>query len=99
MNFQVRNTCSDYNSYRAARVKSLFNCESGANFNLDAALDIDDGNWKLGVIVGPSGSGKTSLGKLILGADAFYEPNGWPSDRPLIDAIAPDGEFDSVTAS
>ena len=36
MKIEIRNTCSDFNSYRAARVKSLFNCDSGANFSLDA---------------------------------------------------------------
>ena len=29
MQIQIRNRCSDFNSYRAARVKSLFNAESG----------------------------------------------------------------------
>ncbi len=42
-------------------------------------LDIDDKDWKLGVIVGPSGSGKSSIGRLIFGDEAFYEPNNWPS--------------------
>jgi ABC-type ATPase involved in cell division/GNAT superfamily N-acetyltransferase len=97
MDLQVRNSCKDFNSYRAARVKSLFNAESGAEFNLDAALDIDDKDWKLGVIVGPSGSGKSSLGRMILGPDAVYSPDGWPTDKPIVDAIAPDGDFDAVT--
>jgi hypothetical protein len=44
MKLKVRNSCKDFNSYRAARVKSLFNAESGAEFNLDAELDIDDPN-------------------------------------------------------
>ena len=39
---QVRNRCSDFDSYRAARVKSLFNAESGANFSLDAELPIEE---------------------------------------------------------
>ena len=65
MKIEVRNNCTDYQSYRAARVKSLFNVDSGANFSLDADLPIDDDTWKLGVIVGPSGSGKTSLGRSI----------------------------------
>ncbi len=99
MKIEVRNSCSEFNSYRAARVKSLFNAESGAQFNLDANLDIDDKDWKLGVIVGPSGSGKSSIGRLIFGDEAFYEPNNWPSDKPIVDAISPDGDFDSVTGA
>src|ERR1035437_2876997 len=99
MKLQVRNSCKDFNSYRAARVKSLFNAESGAEFNLDADLDIDAGDWKLGVIVGPSGSGKSSLGRMVLGADAFYSPDGWPTDKPIVDAIASGGDFDAVTGA
>jgi hypothetical protein len=60
MRVEIRNRCSDFRSYRAARVKSLFNVEAGCNFDLTADLPIDDAGWKLGLVVGPSGSGKTS---------------------------------------
>lgn len=76
MRVSVHNSCKDFDSYRAARVKSLFNVESGADFSLDADLPIDDGDWKIGLIVGPSGSGKTSMGRRIFGPDAFYEAGG-----------------------
>lgn len=99
MKIEVRNRCSDFASYRAARVKSLFNVESGANFSLDADLPVDDDGWKIGLVVGPSGSGKSSLGRELFGADAFYQPHGWPVDAPIVDAIAPDGSFDDVTAA
>ena len=99
MKIEVRNSCAEFNSYRAARVKSLFNADSGANFNLTADLPIDDPDWRLGLIVGPSGSGKTSMGRKVFGPEAFYEPNGWPSDKPIIDAIAPKGDFNAVTAA
>jgi GNAT superfamily N-acetyltransferase len=100
MIIQVRNRCSDFNSYRAERVKSLFNAESGCNFDLDADLAIDDRDWRIGVVVGPSGSGKTSIGRKIFstGDAAFWHPQ-WPLDRPVIDAIAPAGDFDAVTAA
>lgn len=93
---KVRNRTSDFDSYRAARVKSLFNAENGCNFNLDAKLDIDDGDWQIGVVVGPSGSGKTSIGNLIFGEPAFYTPK-WPNNAPIVDAVAPKGDFDDVT--
>lgn len=99
MNIQIRNSCTDFNSYRAARVKSLFNAESGANFALDAELPIDDADWKVGLVVGPSGSGKTSIGRQLFGGEAFYVAEGWPDDRPIVDAIAPDGDFDAVTGA
>ncbi len=72
MKLAVHNRCSDFDSYRAARVKSLFNVENGANFDLVADLPVDDDSWKIGVIVGPSGSGKTSMGKQFFGEDKIY---------------------------
>jgi energy-coupling factor transporter ATP-binding protein EcfA2 len=103
MKIQVRNRCSDANTYRAARVKSLFNAETGANFDLDADLDIErDGDWKIGVVVGPSGSGKTSIGRQFFHREdpqsAFFAPT-WPSDQPIIDAIGPTADFNAVTAA
>lgn len=80
-------------------VKSLFNAESGCDFSLDADLDIDGDDWKVGVVVGPSGSGKTSIGRQIFGdADAFWTP-AWPDDKPIIDVIAADGDFNAVTGA
>lgn len=101
MKIEVSNSCDDFTSYRAARVKSLFNAESGANFRLEAELPIDDAGWSIGVIVGPSGSGKTSLGRVIWPDVGIYDSSraGWPHDAPIVDAIAPGGDFDQVTAA
>lgn len=97
---EVRNRCSDFASYRAARVKSLFNAESGCDFDLTAELPIDDGGWKVGLVVGPSGSGKTSIGRQIFGGpEHIYDPGGWPADKPIVDAIAPTGDFDAITGA
>ena len=60
---EVHNRCSDFDSYRAERVKSLFNAESGCDFRISAELPADETDWRIGVIVGPSGSGKSSLGR------------------------------------
>lgn len=99
MRVEVHNRCSDFDSYRAARVKSLFNAESGCNFDLVADLPIDEADWKVGLVVGPSGSGKTSIGRRLFGEGALYQGGGWPDDRPIVDAIAPGGSFDDVTAA
>jgi GNAT superfamily N-acetyltransferase len=98
MKIAIRHRCSDFNTYRAARVKSLFNVDTGANFNLDADLPVDAADWQIGVVVGPSGSGKTSIGSALWGPEAIYRP-AWPDRKPLIDAIAPKGGFDDVTAA
>ena len=94
---EIRNRVDDFNSYRAARVKSLFNAESGCNFDL--TIDNVDlaGDWNIGVVVGASGSGKTSIGKQIFGENKIADlSSGW-SDKPIIDDIAPNGDFNKVT--
>lgn len=100
MKIEIKHNCADFNSYRAARVKSLFNAESGCNFNLDAELDIDDGKWQIGLIVGPSGSGKSSIGQVMFGKNHLYNINeGWNPGRPIIDDISAGGDFNEVTAA
>jgi GNAT superfamily N-acetyltransferase len=98
MIIEVHNRCADFNSYRAARVKSLFNAEDGAHFDLVADIP-DDPDWSIGVIVGPSGSGKSSLGHHLWGGEAFFDPDAWPADKPIVDCILPEGDFNSVTAA
>ena len=98
MKIAVHHRCPEATSYRAARVKSLFNVYSGATFDLDAELPIEQLDWKVGLVIGPSGSGKSSIGRRIFGEQAFYEPS-WPQRRPIIDAIAPKASFDDVTAA
>jgi GNAT superfamily N-acetyltransferase len=100
MKIEIHNRVSDFNSYRSARVKSLFNAESGCNFDLEAELEIEDTEWRIGVIVGPSGSGKTSMGRRVFNTDKILNlEEGWPADKPIIDAIAPEGSFDDVTGA
>ncbi len=95
---EVHHQTDDFDSYRAARVKSLFNAESGHRFDLKIeGVDLS-GNWSIGAVVGPSGSGKTSIGRMIFGADRLVDlAADWPGDRPIVDAIAPSGDFNRVT--
>ncbi|MEN5279271.1 GNAT family N-acetyltransferase [Brucella sp. TWI432] len=98
MKLSIVNSCNNYQSYRAARVKSLFNVEDGSRFELTADLPIEDMPWGIGLIVGPSGSGKTSMGREIFAADRFAKFD-WPHNEPIIDAIARDGDFNHATAA
>ncbi|MBS1186668.1 MAG: transporter ATP-binding protein [Burkholderiaceae bacterium] len=95
MKIEIRHQCADFDSYRAARVKSLFNVDTGANFALNADLPIEDNAWQIGVIVGPSGSGKSSLGSRL---GRFYQPR-WPKEKPIIDAIGQNSDFNAATAA
>lgn len=95
----VHRECHNFNTYRAARVKSLFNAEYGHKFSLNIDTDIDEFEWSIGAIVGPSGSGKTSLG-LELFSNGIYDLNsGWKADLPIIDSIAPEADFNRVTSA
>lgn len=95
---EVHHRVSDFNSYRAARVKSLFNAENGCNFDLTIdGVDLS-GDWSIGVVVGPSGSGKTSIGKQLFDGTGITDmASGWHDDRPIVDDIAPNGDFNLVT--
>ena len=100
MKVEVKNKCSDYNSYRAARVKSLFNAERGDTFTLSADLPIEGIDWQVGLIVGASGTGKTSIGRSLFGGGKIVDLYaGWPDDQPIVEAISPGGDFDTVTGS
>lgn len=103
MKIEVRHTCNDFNSYRAARVKSLFNASTCYNWEKDVELPIEGKDWQIGLIVGASGAGKTSVGKIIAeryGGGGIYDLYaGWAHDKPIIDSIAPDGEFNDITAA
>ncbi len=99
MKISVAHSCRDFDSYRAARVKSLFNVESGCEFRREFDLPFT-ADWKLGVIVGPSGSGKTSCGARIFEGVPIHDLRAdWPERKPIIDAIAPAGSFDAATAA
>ncbi len=96
----IKHSCRDYKSFRAEKVKSLFNAESGHTWEHVAEIPIEEEGWQIGLIVGPSGSGKSSLGTAAWGADAMHNLYaGWPSDAPIIDGIAPEGDFKQVTGA
>ena len=50
-------------------------------------------------IVGLSGSGKTSIGSRIFGEPIYDLYAGWDATKPIVDCIAPDGDFNAVTGA
>jgi len=95
----VHKRCSDYETYRAARVKSLFNVERGDRLDIELDTDIDEFDWQIGVVVGASGTGKTSIGETFFDGGIYDLKKEWAKDTPIIDAIAPDGDFNAVTSA
>lgn len=85
-------------TYRAARVSSMFNVEGDVDFRLSLDADLSARPWQVGLIVGPSGSGKTSLGNALFGG-ATAQSAPWPKKAAIIDAIAPKAAMDTVTAA
>lgn len=97
MKIEIRNQTTNFDSYRANRVKSLFNAERGDKFNLDIDVPVE-GDWQIGVIVGPSGSGKTSIGNKLFGGGKMCDLYAdWDRDKPIVDCISPEGDFNDVT--
>ncbi len=90
-----------FDSYRANRVRSHFNVEKlqGSSHSIAVDLPIDERPWSLGLVVGPSGSGKTTLGRRILGDAALHRGFAWADDRPIIDEIGPEADFNEVTGA
>jgi uncharacterized protein YjhX (UPF0386 family) len=100
MKIVIENSTKNFESYRAQRVKSLFNAEDGSSFKIEANIDIDDMDWGIGLIVGASGSGKTSIGKQFFGDNKIYDLyKGWDCSRPIIDCILPEGDFNTATGA
>lgn len=100
MKITVNNSTQNFESYRAQRVKSLFNAEDGSSFIKEFDIDIDDMDWGIGLIVGASGSGKSSVGKQFFKENKIVDLyEGWQFDKPIIDCILPDGDFNTTTGA
>ena len=97
---EVSNRVNVFRSYRAERVRSLFNVapDAGAEFTVKADLPVDENDWQIGLIVGPSGSGKSTLGKAAWGPDAYHRGFCW-GPGPIIEETARDGAFDAVSGA
>lgn len=100
MKIVVNHTTKNFETFRAQKVKSLFNADNGHTWTHEADLPIEDENWQIGLIVGPSGSGKTSIGAQIwqdLPIHDLY--SNWDNTLPIVDNIAPQMSLNEVTAS
>lgn len=104
MDLKIRNHTDMTGGYRAERARGLYNVELELGTTFEAEFQVPDWtemgpdgeDWTIGVVVGPSGSGKTSIGRSL---DSMWENVAWPDDRPIVEAITPDGTFDDTTAA
>jgi ABC-type dipeptide/oligopeptide/nickel transport system ATPase subunit len=100
MKITVNNCTTNFDSYRAERVKSLFNADDGSKFVKEFDIDIDELDWGIGLIVGASGTGKTSIGRQFFKDDKICNLyDNWDLSKPIIDCILPDGDFNSATGA
>lgn len=91
----------EVDTYRANRVRSMFNVEPSAASECVVAVDlpIDEKPWRLGLVVGPSGSGKTTIGRKILGDGAMHQGFDWSRNAPIVDEIGAGATFADVTGA
>lgn len=100
MKIVIENSTKNFDSYRAQRVKSLFNAEDGSTFKTEVEIDIEHLDWGIGLIVGASGSGKTSIGKKFFGENKIYDLyDNWDCSKPIVDCILPNGDFNTATGA
>jgi ABC-type ATPase with predicted acetyltransferase domain len=101
--FDIEVSTKTKDSYRANRVRSLYNVDVGTASSHRVAVDapLDERPWRVGAVIGPSGTGKTTLGRQILGEAAYLKGFDWPEDQGIIDAIGSGAgvSFDDVTGA
>lgn len=97
---EVHRETEVYQTFRANRVRSLFNVEDerGARFDLAIGLETPE-SWQIGLVVGPSGSGKSSIGAALVEEGWRWWQPKWPKDKPIIEAIAPKADMDVATGA
>lgn len=101
MKIQVHNETEVARTFRANRVRSLFNVDDqrGSTFELDARIGAEKSpDWKIGLVVGPSGSGKSSIGReLEKEGWELWDPDWGP--EPIVEEIGRGQDLDSVTGA
>lgn len=97
---EVKHSCKNFKSFRAEKVRSLFNAETGHEWKHTADIPLEGEDWQIGLIVGPSGSGKTSIGKQIWPDVSIHDLYAdWNSSEPIVDNIAPGQNMNVATAA
>lgn len=100
MKIEIKHRSQNFDSFRAQKVKSLFNAENGHEWSHVAELPTEDNEWQIGLVVGASGSGKTSIGRQIWNGVPIHDLySGWDNNLPIVENIAPQKPLNEVTAA
>ena len=86
-------------SFRAQQAAGMFGLTMAATVAQTFTVDVpvDDGSWRVGVIVGPSGSGKTTIARHVYGAN-FVTAAPWPERVSILDGFPEDLTIGAVTS-
>jgi len=85
----ITHKCDNFDSFRANKVKSLFNASKAYEWKHKAELPIENDDWQIGLIVGPSGSGKSSIGERVFDRSIYDLYQGWDKTSQLLTVLRP----------
>lgn len=99
--FNIQVESPVYDSFRAAKVRSMFNVseDQGSRHEVRVDLPLNEQDWKIGAVIGPSGTGKTTLGRHLFGGGKLHQGFEWDAEKPIIDQIGADLDFTKVTGA
>jgi ABC-type dipeptide/oligopeptide/nickel transport system ATPase subunit len=86
--FDIIREVETVNSFRVSGIMDMFDIKSQDSIKekFSGAIDIEDKNWNIGVIVGGSGTGKSTIGKEVFGDWYFngfeYKSSAVVDDMP-----------------
>lgn len=93
---QASVSCATPDSFRAAKVRGLFDLQPAAQARRDWSVELPAENeaWQIGLIVGPSGSGKSTLAREAFGG--LYTPPPWPVGQAVVDGFGAAHEVGAI---
>lgn len=94
-NFNIIKKSNIKKTYRVERIKSDFDLKIDEVIEeFKGKLDIEDKEWKIGLIVGNSGTGKTTIVNEVFSEDLYYKFNY--ESESVIDDMNKEKNFDDI---
>lgn len=100
MNVAIKTSVQIADTTRIKQLRSAFEVpvSKKLSFVHEAELDIDDNDWKIGLIVGPSGAGKSLIARQLFG-DRVDSTIQWSLDRAVVDDFDDALTIDEITGA